>query len=493
MIRSIIGGLLVAAILIGCKDDASKSGGKDFIGNRDAPRTLEPRTDVPHGPAVDRFTVDFITDIVFRYQRDGWTLLERSDVTAAKLRGGGVDLFFSAVGTSAAGKPNLEEGIALTHQLVDEAGHDIRIAASFDEVLKNSSAGIVSAMILVEGASELVGASPEQLFDLKKRGVTVVGLVSGRSNALADAAVAPLGKNGGLTSKGAELVDNLREVGIAVDLTHASQRTFYDVLVKEGVLALVSHSAAAALRAHPRNLDDLQILALSRYGSVMGLIFNPDFLVEGTAGATVADVIAHMLHIKKLGAIECLSLGSDFAGIYPPRGLSDIAAYPKLADSMAEAGFSPQEIEAIFGGNAARYFEHISAQHGAAEASGIALLRPIEVECDTIIGEAKGVPASSCDHRVLEDGVALRPGNRQKIRLRDMTRTPVMLEVFGVPNTPWQVEAQSLNGDTLIKRGLLLDENGVGQLPLPENENLTRIFLNPTRPSTLREVVIWGE
>ncbi|MBN2717807.1 MAG: membrane dipeptidase, partial [Deltaproteobacteria bacterium] len=335
--------VLVLLSAWGCGGSSDESSGRDFIGKGDDTAQTSERRAKPRHSVKEIFTVDLITDIVFRHQRDGWTLMNRSDVTAAKLRAGGVDLFFSAVGRSPAGKPNLDEGIRLTHQLVEAVGSDVQVVSSYRDVAANRKKGVVSAMILVEGADELENATEDRLYDLRRKGVLAIGLVAGGRNQLADAAVTGLGDKGGLTKRGGEFVQLCREMGIAVDLTHISKRAFYDVLVREGVLAMVSHTAVDALRAHPRNLDDLQIIALARYGGVMGLIFNPDFIITqpGTSGS-IDDVLAHMAHIKKLGAIDALSLGTDFAGIHPPEGLRDVASLPALAERMAQSGFSPQ-------------------------------------------------------------------------------------------------------------------------------------------------------
>ena len=479
--------------MFGCGGSSDETSGRDFIG-KGTDKTHSPVNRSSGNTAKELFTIDFITDIVFRHQRDGWNLRNRSDVTAAKLRTGGVDLFFSAIGKSPAGKPNLDQGVALTHKLVNEVGSDLAVVSSFRDVETNHQKGIVSVMILVEGADELENADENRLYELKQKGVLAIGLVAGARNRLADAAVTGLGDKGGLTKRGSNFVQLCRELGIAVDLTHISNRAFYDVLVSEGILAMVSHSAVDALRPHPRNLDDLQIIALARYGGILGLIFNPDFIITepGTAG-DIADVIAHMVHIKKLGAINALALGTDFAGIHPPAGLNDVSKLPALVTKMKKAGFSPEEIEAVFGGNGKRYLENVAAQQGTAELNSEPVLRPIAIDCDTLIGDVKGIALKSCDTRVLEEGPSFSPASRQKFRLRDMTRKPRMLEVFGVPDTPWQVEAQDLSGKSLVKRVVRLNENGVGQIPLPGNRNLTRLFLSPARPSTLREVVVWGE
>ena len=73
-----------------------------------------------------------------------------------------------------------------------------------------------------------------------------------------------------------------------------------------------------------------------------------------------------------------------------------------------------------------------------------------------------------------------------------MTLEPVQLELFGVPGTPWQVEGQNLEGKVLFNRIVALDDDGRGVLLLPSGRNLARLFFTPTRPSALREAVVWG-
>ena len=327
---------------------------------------------------------------------------------------------------------------------------------------------------------------------LKKQGVGIIGLVAGHSNGLAEAAVAPLGERGGLSEEGAAFVQRLRDVGIAVDLTHASERTFYDTVVGEGILALVSHSAARHLREHVRNLTDLQIITLHRSGGLMGLVFNPDFITAGDEGADIDDVVAHFVHVKRLGAVSSCAIGADFNGIVPPRGLEDISTLPALRKKLSSVGFTSSELAGIFGDNALHFLHNVSAKQGAAESTGNELLRPIAMDCELMSGEFSGSPLASCDTALLVDGPTLGPSARQRFRLKEMNRTPVLLEVFGVPGTPWQVEAQDLDGEILLKRGVLLDNSGRGSIPLPGAEKLTRVFLSPTRPSILREAVIWG-
>ncbi len=440
------------------------------------------------------FVIDLTQDLVFRLQRDGWTLTTpRAQVNLEKIRAGGVDLIFSALPMPPGKQPYdaLNEGLLAMNSLVAGSNGQVEIVSSFKEAKAAHKRGIVPMLGLLEGADAL-SDQRVSLPELKRRGLAMIGLVASRNNAFADSARAPR-KNGGLTKDGIALLEACNDAGLVIDLTHASPNTFWDVLTRQVGAVVVSHTAVRALRDHPRNLDDLQILALSRYGGVMGLIFNPVFLKsDSNVKATLDDVVAHVMHVYGIGAINGLALGTDYDGIQPPVGLEDVSKLPKLTDALARQGLSDTEISQILGGNAARVFEEVERSHGRVTLTEDELLRPIEIDCDGVIGESKGSPPLGCNGYLLDRGALLPPTSRQKIRIRDIQRRPVRLELFGDPGTPWQVEGQNLEGKVLFNRIVKLDEHGKGALPLPSGRNLIRLFCSPTRLSALGEVVIWG-
>jgi microsomal dipeptidase-like Zn-dependent dipeptidase len=377
--------------------------------------------------------------------------------------------------------------------LVGETSGKAAIVRSLAEARAVREKGVLPVMLLLEGADAIAkGDLAEELDRLAARGVAAIGVVGERSNAFADPASSP-SDPGGLTARGAELVQLCREKGLLVDLTHASPKAFWDALVGQDALVSVTHTAAKALRDHPRNLDDLQILGLARGGGVMGLIFNPDFLRAGDpATATIDDVVAHAAHVRRLGALSALALGTDFGGVNPPAGLDHVGKLKELTARLAREGWSPKEISAVLGGNAVRALEAAEAGQGAAEASQSTPLRPIPLECDAVSGEFRSELTTACDGYVLSAGPKLAASSAQRLRLEDVKLTPVKLELFGEPGTPWQVEAQDLAGKVLIRRIVALDENGRGELALTDNRNLARLFVSPTRASTLNEAVVWG-
>ena len=490
--------VVLSLCLCHCGADKTDVGDLHLVGKKSKAKSADTWAPVEDKPgkavAEEGIVVDLIVDLVFRNSRDGWTLnTPDAHVNVAKLRKGGVDLVFSALPV-APGKRDwtaLEQAFEVTEKLVADTNGNVEIASTFNGAVEGRKKGAVQVLFLLEGADALVGKL-DRLGELKRRGLAAVGLVAGRSNAFADVAVAPREETG-LTREGALLLEACRDLDIAVDLTHGSNAAFWDALSEQAGMIMVSHTAAHTIREHPRNLDDIQILALSRYGGLMGLVFNPDFLKAGvSSSADMGDAVAHILHVKSLGAINALALGTDYGGIVPPKGLEDISTLPDLRTALARQGISDEEIGQIMGGNASRFFEEIERKRGAMKLTKDDIERPVAIDCESVLGEFEGAPPMACNGRLMDQGPLLPPSSRQKVRIKQMRRRPERVELFGEPGTPWQVEGQSLDGKVLLNRIVALDDNGQGVMPLPSGRNLARIFLSPTRSASLREIVVWG-
>ncbi len=143
-------------------------------------------------------------------------------------------------------------------------------------------------------------------------------------------------------------------------------------------------------------------------------------------------------------------------------------------------------------GSHPRFFDELHREFGAVSHTSDDMLRPLAVECESVAGESDGAPTAACDGFVLRAGSRLPPSSRHRVRLKDVISLPVTLEIFGEPGVPWQVEGQNLEGKILFHRFVKLDDSGSGTMGLPQNRNLIRLFLSPTRKSDLKEVVVWG-
>ena len=181
----------------------------------------------------------------------------------------------------------------------------------------------------------------------------------------------------GLTALGEEVVDLLAELGVMLDLSHASPRTFDDVLARApGATVLVSHACCRALCDTPRNLTDEQLRAIAGRGGVIGMMALP--LTVDPDRPTIERLADHVDHAVGVAGIEHVGLGGDFirqvalatgmteipGGLFPPgmepgaaiEGLEGPAGYPALVTELKGRGYTGERLEAILAGNWLRIF-----------------------------------------------------------------------------------------------------------------------------------------
>ena len=218
------------------------------------------------------------------------------------------------------------------------------------------SPGRVRTFFAFEGAGPLAN-DPNALALWASRGLRIVGLVHTYANALASSSGDAEPQAYGLTERGRALVRHAFELGLLVDVSHASDRAVSDVLglatELHGVV-VATHSNARALADHPRNLTDEQLRGIAATGGVIGVNFHGPFLARGRR-ATLKDVVAQVQHLTQVAGVEHVAIGSDFEGdIRPPSELADASRYPRLSAALLSAGFDASVIRQIFADNALR-------------------------------------------------------------------------------------------------------------------------------------------
>lgn len=165
----------------------------------------------------------------------------------------------------------------------------------------------------------------------------------------------------GLTETGRAFVSRMEELGMLADVSHLSDRGFWDVLEISRRPFVASHSNARAVCPCVRNLTDDMIRGLAEKGGVMGLNFCADFLRTVPEGAAapcrLEDVAAHAVHIFRTGGEDCLGLGSDFDGIDTNESLPGAQAMDRLWQALRQEGFTERQLDKVFWGNVLRVLE----------------------------------------------------------------------------------------------------------------------------------------
>jgi membrane dipeptidase len=174
----------------------------------------------------------------------------------------------------------------------------------------------------------------------------------------------------GLTTLGARIVEAMNRVGMAVDVSHCSERTCLDAFAASRKPVLITHSNCRALADHPRCKSDTVIRAMAARGGVMGITAVPAF-VSPRRPATVEDVLDHFDRVARLAGVEHVGLGTDadpdtvdprtgrVRARYAVRGLEPARRVFDLTEGLIRRGYSDAAIELILGGNFQRVLTEI--------------------------------------------------------------------------------------------------------------------------------------
>lgn len=250
--------------------------------------------------------------------------------------------------------PVLEQALDFFQRCLERAEGRLALCRTPAELQRANAAGQIAAVLSVEGAEQL-GCDRTRLASLRAEGVSFVHLCWNSDNSLCGAA---MDGGGGLTDSGREFVRACWDLGIAVDLSHASDRSFWDVAdlsAKEGRPLLAGHSNCRALCPSPRNLTDEMLDAVITSRGAVGLNLCPDFL---GLGRDIPAALAHGAHVLARGGEENLCLGCDLDGIDElPRGIAGVQDLNKLADGLCELGYPDAMIRNVFYCNFLRFWE----------------------------------------------------------------------------------------------------------------------------------------
>jgi membrane dipeptidase len=277
--------------------------------------------------------------------------------------------------------------------------NDIELATSARQIERIVASKKIAAVLTIEGGHQ-IGDDLAVLRMFRQLGFLSMTLTHFKSNHWADSATSPPLHNG-LTDFGRDVVREMNRICMIVDVSHVSDKTFYDTLAVSKKPVIASHSSCRALVDFPRNMDDAMLRALAANGGVVGINFYAAYVNEEDADgarklirginavdtsltgaaldayamkqwidsgnanpavghATIDDVVACIEHAVTVAGIDHVGIGADFDGITSvPRGLEDVSKMPAVWKALQAHGMSETDIRKIMGGNFLRVIREV--------------------------------------------------------------------------------------------------------------------------------------
>ena len=191
-----------------------------------------------------------------------------------------------------------------------------------------------------------------------EKGVRVMSITWNKDNLLGCGAQTK--QDNGLTKLGRAYIQKLNQKKIVIDVSHSSEKTFWDTArMCEGPM-VATHSCCYSLCNHARNLKDEQIKQIAANGGIIGVCYCASFLSE-TGKASTKEIVEHISYIANLVGLDYVGLGSDFDGLDEediPVNLKNIGQIDNLIQELKKVGFYEKEIEKILGENWIRLLEN---------------------------------------------------------------------------------------------------------------------------------------
>jgi len=370
----------------------------------------------------DATVIDMHCDTISRYMagEDLTQDLAAGHIDIPKLKKGSVDLQVFAAYVAVPRNETEKQGAAkrafdqidAIHKLIGENPNDLALVLRSSEVVPLKYTNKTGILIAIEGGYAIEN-DLSLLRSFYKAGVRLMTLTHWNRTDWADASGDEKAELGGLTEFGEQVIREMNRLGMIIDVSHAHDETFWDVLRVSTKPVVASHSCARALCDHFRNLTDDMLRALAKNGGVVGINFAPGFLSaawENKQGAATAEiarkyglpegpggwdkaepavrdkalaefrrimseyekaggvvdiktVVDHIDHVVKVtGSANHVGLGSDFDGIgVTPKGLENIGCIMSITDELRARRYNEQDVRKILGGNFMRVFSAITS------------------------------------------------------------------------------------------------------------------------------------
>jgi membrane dipeptidase len=334
-----------------------------------------------------------------------------SRVDLPRMKKGGLDAIFFAVFTSQ-GKRD-EEGDKKVYTLanrildsiyveVDRNKETAGLAFTPEDVVKLKKEGKRAIYIGMENGYP-VGTDLSRVQHFYDRGVRYITLCHSSNNDICDSSTDRKGpEHNGLSKFGRKVVKKMNELGMIIDVSHISDKSFYDVIELSDAPVIASHSSVRAICDHPRNMTDDMIKKLAAKGGVIQICLLGNYIREADTTSmnyikkqelkkkyngyqfssdverdsawaeyrrinkqfppklpTIADAVDHIGHVVNVVGIDYVGIGSDFDGGGGLADCKDVSDYPKITEELLRREYTEEEIAKIWGGNFLRVFKEI--------------------------------------------------------------------------------------------------------------------------------------
>jgi membrane dipeptidase len=419
--------IYVAALSLACCHAPGGDLKKDETKTEHAPkseRAANERTDAGahDADAVHRraVSIDMHADTVQFMVDEGADINARLGTThldAVRMREGGLDAQFFSIwvepqyyglkGERAVARA--DEQIKAVRALAEQHPETWTLATTAEEVRGAARVGKLAALLGLEGGYA-IDERLESVERYYRMGVRYMSPAWTYSLSWAGSSGDAEGRTRGLNEFGRSVIREMNRLGIIVDVSHVSDKTFWDIVETSTKPVVATHSNCRAIANVPRNLTDEQIRAIAKTGGVVSVVFYPAFVQPGwkerkdeldkeiqplvdeasrkarggpslrriardrvrereysarLPPVPVARVVDHIDHIVRLVGVEHVGVGSDFDGIQAtPAGLSSVADLPNLTAELLRRGYTEEDVTKILGGNILRVMEEVERADG---------------------------------------------------------------------------------------------------------------------------------
>ncbi|NDV77378.1 gamma-glutamyl-gamma-aminobutyrate hydrolase family protein [Dysgonomonas sp. 511] len=306
-------------------------------------------------------SVDTHCDTPLEFKKAGFDIGKResNQVNLPKMEEGMLDAIFFAAYTAQGLRDKVSsqktvdkiEGLIKgIHSQVEKNKDLCEIAYTADDLRRIKEEGKKAIFIGIENGYG-IGKDIANIARFKKMGVNYITLCHTKDNDICDTSSKSNHEWNGLSPFGKQVVKEMNRLGVMIDVSHAGEKTFWDVIELSEQPIIASHSSAQALCYHDRNLTDKQMQAITKNGGVVQICLVDLFINKDRKKASLQDAIDHIDHAVKVAGIDHVGIASDFdggGGLIGCDGSNDMI---NITMKLMERGYTNEQIGKIWGGN----------------------------------------------------------------------------------------------------------------------------------------------